>query len=226
MHPECKAPPERQVFSHSFSLSLLCCVFLFFSCQVSTGMFQRSCAYLRRLEKVRQNLHWRAPPRHQKGWRTSYLSCSKFMKKRHKLKKHVHCLRKCYCCCQREQTDTIQRKNNEEFKRQPWPPLLWPIRCWFWPTRPNLDLSPPAASLTRGRSHLMPPLSPLHKQGHCTAKLLGSFSKSSGRVAVTHLVQAWGIMDFQQEGQPLLRTENISVNKLVFHFAFDTILEY
>lgn len=46
MHQECKAPPERQIFSHSFSLHL----FFFSSCQVSTGMFQSSSAYLKRLE--------------------------------------------------------------------------------------------------------------------------------------------------------------------------------
>lgn len=74
----------------------------------------------------------------------------------------------------------------------------------------------------------MPPLyslylSPLHKGGPYTAKLMGSFSKSFSPIAVTHLVKAkplgfsWcsgviGISDFHQEWQPFLQTEIVLVN--------------
>lgn len=49
-----KASPERQVYLIPFHLPLL---FGFFSCQVSAGRFQSSCAFLKILEKVKQILH-------------------------------------------------------------------------------------------------------------------------------------------------------------------------
>lgn len=77
-------------------------------------------------------------------------------------------------------------------------------------------------------------LSPLYKESPYTAKPLGSFSKSFSPAAVTPQVKAkplglscctkvTGVIDFQQEGQPLLQTENGAVNNHVFHFAFDII---
>lgn len=163
-------------------------------------------------------------------------------KKKHKLKKKCPLLKEVLLLMPEGEGRHYPKKKIMINLRHLWSPLLWPIGCWFWPTRLSLDLSLAAASLTEGRSCLMPPLyslylSPLHKGGPYTAKLLGSFSKSFSPIAVTHLVKAkplglpWcsgvtRIMDFQQEAQPLLQTENVSVNKLVFHFVFEIISEY
>lgn len=226
MHLECKAPPKKQVFSNSFSLSLLHCFFFFFLPSFHRDVSVELCV----LEKVRKSEANSAlmctSPDIKRGDIPHISPVLSLRKKATNWKNMSTAWRNVAVDARGSRQTLAKGKNNDEFKRQQRSPLLWPIGCWFWPTRPSLDLSPAAASLAEGRSHLLPPLSPLHKGGPCTAKLLGSFSKSSGRIAVTHLVQASGIMDFQQEGQPVLQTENISVNKLVFRFAFDTISKY
>lgn len=110
--------------------------------------------------------------------------------------------------------------------------------CWFWPTRPSLDPESSTSELHRspkaGLILCCLYLSPLYKESPYTAKPLGSFSKSFSPAAVTPQVKAkplglscctkvTGVIDFQQEEQPLLQTENGAVNNHVFHFAFDII---
>ena len=172
MHQECKAPPKRQVLSHSFSLPLS-----FPSCRVSTGMFQSSSAYLKWLEKVRHILHWHAPPLTSKVWHTSCLSCSRFKKKTPNPKQNPQTEEICPLL-----KDVLLlmpegggRQHLEEKimmnLRQLWSPLLWPIR-------PSLDLGLPAAPLTEGTSCLTLPFrQPLFKP---SAEERPLYSKAAG----------------------------------------------